>query len=170
VREQREGGSPRTRGPRQDVAFLALAVAVLAIAVALFVGLRSLPRGGAKTAAAAAAAEKQVAAAPEKVTPRASGKRDPFRSAAGGESKPAGPGEAKAQPAPSQGEVRLVGIVRGAREPLAVVRRGDRRYYAKVGERAAGYTVVGIGDNYAVLTRGGEQLRLTLYEESGREE
>ena len=46
---------------RQDVAYLALAIAVLAVSVALFVGIRMLPKGETKPAKGAAVTEPEAA-------------------------------------------------------------------------------------------------------------
>lgn len=153
-------GSEGGRGQRQDVAFLALAVAVLAIAVALFVGVRSLPRT-AESAPPPEVAEEVEPEAPAAPDSEAESTRDPFRSARQREA---------AEAAATRGEpLRLVGIVQGA-EPLAVVRRGERSYYVKVGQRAAGYTVMQIGANHALLARGDDRVRLSLHEETGESE
>jgi hypothetical protein len=58
-----------------------------------------------------------------------------------------------------------VGIVTGANErPTAVIHAGERRYFAQVGDRAAGYTVTGIGTDSAVLERDGDRITLVLRE------
>jgi hypothetical protein len=143
-------------GPRQEVAYLSLAVAVLAIAVALFVGIRSLPRREkpkppAVVAAAAPTARQPAARAP------GSGKRDPFAA------RQAKPGEAGGK-GQSEGPLRLVGVVHG-KQPLAVIRRGERRYYAKLGDSVSGYTLVGIGADQVTLRKGSERLKLPLHGE-----
>jgi hypothetical protein len=141
-------------GQRQDVAFLALAVAVLAIAVALFVGIRALSSRG--TAKPASPPQQLAAQEPAKVQPPGSSKRDPFKGktlldqAAGTKPKP---GE----------QLKLVGIVKGqGQELLAAIRRGNNRYYAKRGDQVGGYVVAEIGDDRVVLTKGEERLALSL--------
>jgi len=142
----------RESGQRQDVAFLALAVAVLAVAVALFVGMRSIPKK--PEPPAPEEAEPAAPAEPvEEPEEKASG-RDPFR-AQGTEGAP--------EPMQPKTALKLVGIVTGAgTEPTAVIHAGKRHYFAKVGGRAAGYTVESIGSNSAVLARDGNRLTLVL--------
>lgn len=139
---------------RQDVSFLALTVAVLAIAVALFVGIRSLPgRRAAKPESetpAQAAVEKPVAAEPP-----GSPEHDPF------ESKPT-PAPVTARPEPGQ-ELKLAGIVQG-KSPLAVIRRGERRYYVRVGSEVSGYRLAEIRSDRVVLTKGAQSVTLRLHE------
>jgi hypothetical protein len=139
-------------GQRQDVAYLSLAVAVLAVAVALFVGIRAFPRKPKQTAptkiAAAPSAAKQL---PSRL--KAAGKRDPFASQAAKEAAAKG-----TSPEP----LKLVGVVRG-KQPLAVIRRGDRRYYAKLGDAVSGYTLVGIGVDQVTLIKGSERVTLPLH-------
>ena len=142
----------KSGGQRQDVAYLSLAVAVLAVAVALFVGIRGLPKKPKATAPT------QVAAAPPaaKRLPspqKAAGKRDPFASQAVKEAAAKG-----TSPEP----LKLVGVVRG-KQPLAVIRRGDRRYYAKLGDAVSGYKLVGIGVDQVTLLKGSERLTLPLH-------
>ena len=144
----------KPRGQRQDVAFLALAVAVLAIAVALFVGVRALP--GLRARRAPAPPPPPVAKpAPLPAQPPGSRSHDPFK----GKPAPVTPGAA-AKPSPEL-ELKLVGIVRG-REPLAVIRRGNRRYYVKRGDQVSGYLLTEIGESRAVLAKGTEQVTLKL--------
>jgi hypothetical protein len=140
---------------RPDVAFLALAVAVLAVAVALFVGLRSLPQRTAGKAPAEPAEE--LASAKPEAEPLKASTRDPFEEAAQG-SQPV-----EAQPGSPEQQLKLVGIVQGD-EPLAVIRRANRHYYANVGDRVRGYTVLGIAEDRAILGKGEERLTLVLYE------
>lgn len=138
------------RGRRQDVAFLTLAVAVLAIAVALFVVMRSIPKR--PPGPPAEEAQEEVAEEPEEPEAAPAGGRDPFRSQAGG---------AAAAPGAPQVELTLVGITREeGREPMATIRRGRRRYYVKVGEKVGGDRVVSIGQSGVVLE--GEAGRITL--------
>jgi hypothetical protein len=51
--------------------------------------------------------------------------------------------------APEQ-ELALAGIVAGRRN-MAVIREGDKRYYASVGDRIGGYRVQAIGEHEVVL-------------------
>jgi len=142
----------KSAGQRQEVTYLALGVAVFAIALALFVGIRSLPRKPKKAgggAATAAAPETRPAPAGAK----AAGQRDPFASQVTKEAE-------AGKPAPEP--FRLVGLVRGKQE-LAVIRRGDRRYYAKLGDAVGSYTLVGIGAKQVTLAKGAERLTLALH-------
>ena len=139
--------------PRQDVAFLALAVAILAIAVALFVGLRSLSGRKQARAPAPPAPPKMAQKLP---TPPPAKRQDPFKA------NPAPPQAAgKTKPPQAAAEFKLVGLMPG-RQPLAVIRRGESRYYAKRGDRVAGYLVGDIGDGSVVLSKNGERVVLRL--------
>ena len=145
----------KSNGYRQDVAFLALAVAVLAVAVALFVGMKSIQRERPKKAEPKSA--KKVESVKKPGSKGASGApRDPFKTQAGGAG---GAGGAVAQ----QREVKLVGIVaEQGDKPVAIIRSGRKRYYAKVGDRAAGYTVMSIGQDSATLVKDGSTVTLVL--------
>jgi len=145
-------------GQRQDVAFLALAVAVLAIAVALFVGLRTL--SGMKAARPASPAPASQAQQRPSPAPRPPGSKDhdPFR----GKPVPAQPDSGQTQAKPAE-QLRLVGVVQGqGRSLLAAIRGGDRRYYAKRGDMVSGYTVADITTKRVVLVKGEERLTLHL--------
>jgi hypothetical protein len=144
----------RGTGQRQEVGFLALAVAVLAIAVALFVGVRALERPR-EQPAAEPTVEEPAAVETVEAGPAGDADRDPFKAQAG---QGAEPGETASE-AP---DLRLVGIVMSGGRPLAVIRRGDRRYYAKVGEKAGPYTVIGVGQDQAILAKGDDTITLTL--------
>ncbi len=144
----------REGGRRQDVAFLTLAVAVLAIAVALFVVMRSIPKQ--QHAPAAEEAQEEPAEKPEEPAeePPSEG-RDPFRTQA------RGAGGVAVVPGAPQAEMKLVGITREeGREAMATLRRGRRHYYVKVGESIGGDRVVSIGEREVVLE--GEAGRVTL--------
>jgi flagellar biosynthesis/type III secretory pathway M-ring protein FliF/YscJ len=146
----------RESGQRQDVAFLALVVAVLAVAVALFVGMKALQRERPKKATPEATKQTEPAK-PRRDTKAAGAARDPFRTQAGGAGVGAGGAGGPAV------EMKLVGIVRKqGDEPTAVIRSGRKRYYAKVGDRAAGYTVVSIAQDQATLAKDGSQVTLVL--------
>jgi hypothetical protein len=153
------------KGQRQDVAFLALAVAVLAIAVALFVGIRSLSNRGAVKPPAAA--PEQVAQKPPVIAPPGSKSHDPFKGKPVLPAKPAVGANAKAKPAE---QIKLVGVIQGQdKELLATIRRGSRRYYAKRGDTIAGYTVSDVETSRVVLTKGTEKLTLSLHHSSDSE-
>jgi type IV secretory pathway VirB10-like protein len=154
----------KSSGQRQDVAFLALAVAILAIAVAIFVGVRAL---SSRKAGKKAAEPQPVAQQPKPEPPKPTGAvgHDPFKEKP---AAPASPPAVQKQPEPEEG-LRLVGIIAG-KEPLAVIRRGDRRYYAKRGDRVAGFAVVEIGSGRAVLVKDSAQLTLLLHEPPGEKE
>ncbi len=144
----------RKTAQRQDMTFLAIVVVVLVVAVALFVGLRSLPKKASEGPDSEAVEEGSGHGWSE--APPAGGRdgRDPFRSPVGG-AGPAGPRAA--------GDLKLVGIVTGAGEKsTAIIHSGKRRYYAQVGDRAAGYTVTSIGTDTATLRRDGDRITLVL--------
>lgn len=144
-------------GQRQDIAFLALAVAVLAVAFALFIGLRSI--GGHKRAEPESEPVEEVEVAePEAAEPATSETgRDPFKTQVGVVRSSTAPGGAP--------DVKLVGIVmEQGDKPIAIIHSGRKRYYASVGDRAAGYTVVSVSEGRAVLERDGGQVTLVLRE------
>jgi hypothetical protein len=144
-------------GQRQDVAFLALVVAVLAVAVALFVGMRAIRRERPKRPAPKPT-ETAQAAGPIVGKP-ASGPRDPFKNQAE-EAK----GAKGAGAAASVGQtLKLVGVVsKQGDQPVAIIRSTKKRYYARVGARVAGYTLTSISANQAVLEKGEQRLVLLL--------
>ncbi len=142
-------------GQRQDIAFLALAVAVLAVAFALFIGLRSI--GGGKRAEPESEPVEEVEVVEPEVEEPATSEtaRDPFRTQFGAVRSSTAPGGAA--------DVKLVGIVmEQGDKPIAIIHSGRKRYYASAGERAAGYTVVSVGENRAVLERDGGRVTLVL--------
>jgi hypothetical protein len=149
----------RGDGQRQDVGFLALAVAVLAVAVALFVGMRMQRQNAEKPKpepVQQAEAPKPVVTVPEKTDST----RDPFKTQAGSASS-----AAQSAPARATAELKLVGIVRESGDsPMAIIRTKTRRYYASVGGRAAGYSVVDIGDEKVTLEKDGNRITLVLRE------
>jgi len=143
-------------GQRQDVAFLALAVAVLAIAVALFFGMKSIGKKPPKAPEPEPVESVEVMEpVVEEPDPGATG-RDPFKTQ---------PGATAASAASGGGAegLKLVGILtEPGRSPMAVIHSGNKRYYARVGEKAAGYAVVDVGDNTVALERDGHQVTLLL--------
>jgi type II secretory pathway component PulC len=146
--------------PRQDVTFLALAVAVLAIAVALFVMMRSMPKRDA--GAPAEETQEEVVEEPEEgpaETPE--GGRDPFRSQGGA----AGPAAAS-QPGE---ELRLGGIVSDKGTATAVIYRGSRRHHVKAGDRVGAYRVLSITQRRVMLAGNGEEITLVYREPEGEE-
>jgi len=147
----------RARGPRQEVAYLALAVAVLAIAVALFAGVRALPRKP-KPAEPTKVAQAPPQRKPVAPQPKPGSTRDPF---AAGAKVAAAQTPATQQKKPEE-QFKLVGLVRG-KEPLAVIRRGERRYYVHVGGSVGGYTLAEIGADRVILTKGDERVALPLH-------
>jgi len=139
-------------GRRHEMTFLAIAVGVLVVAVALLVGLRSFPKRQPRRA------EPQGA----KQVPTARGERRPAEEGRKGRDPFASRHQDKGGGAPKRGgELKLVGIVeKEGRRPMAVIRAGEQRYYASLGERAAGYRVVSVEEDRAVLE--GEGGRITL--------
>jgi len=143
----------RSTGQRQDVAFLALGVSTLAVAVAIMIGVRALSRRPKEQPKPTVGAE-APAPKPPPVPPPATTKRDPFLD----QSKTPQPGGKAAKEQP---EFKLVGIVSG-REPMAVVRRGGRHYYLRVGQTVVGYTLAVIGRDRVTLVKGEERITLEL--------
>jgi len=150
----------KSTGQRQDVAFLGLAVAVLAIAVALFVVMRAIP----KQRPAEPEKEVETSPAPPEPTkpPEPDSSRDPFRSQA----QPGAGAPAPQTPGP-QAQLTLKGITWG-RNPRAVIYRGTRSYHVAEGSRMAGFTVVTIAQDRVVLQ--GDSGALTLLLEPLRED
>ncbi len=142
-------------GQRQDVAYLALVVAILAIAVALFVGIRSLSnRSRAKPTPPA---PKPVVQKPPDLQPPGSSKHDPFKG-----QQLAAPVTPGAKPKPAE-QLKLVGVVQGQGSGLlATIRRGNDRYYVKRGDQVSGYRVAEISVDRVVLTKGDERVVLQL--------
>jgi hypothetical protein len=147
--------------PRQDMAFLALAAAVLAIAVALFVVMRSVSKG--EQEPAPQETQQQVAEKPPELPqPEPTEGRDPFKSEPKGAVAGVGPAEPAAA---AQVDLRFVGFTEGQGQgPMAIIRRGQRRYFVRAGETVRGYTVVSIGQNRVVLTGPGGEAVLLLRE------
>ena len=145
-------------GQRHEVVFLAVAVAVLTIAVAVFVGVRITANKSKPTPKPPV--EQPVATKPEPPAPTPVD-RDPFKS---------GTATDAAAASKSATEMKLVGIVMSGDRPLAVIRRGTKRYYAKLGERAGSYTVAGIGRDRVELVKGEERITLTLHTPEPEEE
>lgn len=142
---------------RQDVAFLALAIAVLAVSVALFVGIRMLPKGEKKPAETTPGEEPAAAQVTDAPAPPEEG-RDPFGSAQQG-------GGASVRPtaASAPQDLKLIGVILG-RQPLAVIKRDSRRYYVRLGDSVRGHRVTAIGEDRVILARGEEQVTLVLRE------
>ncbi|HUU54106.1 MAG TPA: hypothetical protein VMY87_04225 [Armatimonadota bacterium] len=147
----------RSNGQRQDVAFLALAVAVLAVAVALFVGMKAIQRDRPKEPEPEPAEQVETAEPVVEEPAKGESGRDPFKAQGGSAKGPGAVGQSH--------EMKLVGIVmeRGDK-PMAIIHSGSKRYYARLGERAAGYTVVSIGEDRATLDKDGDRLTLVLRE------
>ena len=153
--------------PRQDMVFLALAAAVLAIAVALFVVMRSVSKGEQEPAAPETQQE-VVQKPPEPPKPEPTEEsRDPFKT----QPKGAVAGGATPAPAPEpQVDLRFVGFTEGQGQgPIATLRRGERRYFVRPGETVRGYTVVSVGQNRVVLTSPGGDAVLLLREPAEEE-
>jgi hypothetical protein len=144
----------RSEGQRQDVAFLALAVAVMAIALALFVGMKSVQKRQPEEPAAEPAVE-VAAAEPVVEEPQETDGRDPFKVQGGAAGSPAGGATVASH------SLKLVGIImeQGDR-PMAIIRSASGRHYARVGARVGAYTVASIGPNEVVLE--GESDRISL--------
>ena len=143
----------KSTGQRQDVAFLALAVSTLAIAVAIMIGVRALSQKPEQKPEPTATTEAPPPQPPP-VPPPADTTRDPFLD----QTKPPQPAAKAAKEAP---KFQLVGIV-SAQHPMAVIRRGSRHYYARVGDTVAGYTLAVIGRDRVTLVKGEERITLEL--------
>lgn len=170
-------------GQKQEVRYLAMAIGALVVAVALFVGVRSLSNKPA-TASSNSSAKKEVAKDPEKQAAKkekeesvATTKRDPFAAVGAAEVQPVAPRNtgASARPTPrtvstgggqdlSGANLRLSGILRGS-SATAVIHIDDARYYANLGEQVGGFTLVKIGTNSVVLSQGGQYYTLTIQPE-----
>lgn len=146
---------------RQDLVFLALAAAVLAVAVALFVVMRSVSKDG-KEPAAPETQQEVAETPPEPPKPEPVEDRDPFTSQPKGSVASGGP----AGPAPGpQVDLKFVGFTEGQGQgAIATIRRGERRYFVRVGQTVRGYTVTSIGQNRVVLTSAGGEAILLLRE------
>lgn len=156
-----------TTGQKQDVAFLAVVVAVLAVAVALFVGMKSIQRQ--RPEKPVAKGGKQVQAAGPAVPKPRGGPRDPFRE--GGATGKAGAGAKPGAEASAAQTLRLVGIVsKQGDRPVAIIHSARKRYYARVGDRVAGYTLMKIGADQVVLDKAGQGLTLPLREPEPEDE
>ena len=151
------GGSKQ----RQDMVFLALAAAVRAVAVALFVVMRSVSKDG-KEPAAPEAAPQVAATPPEAPKPEPTENRDPFKAQPKGAVAAGGP----VAPAPGpEVDLKFVGFTAGQGQgPIATIRRGERRYFVRTGETVRGYTVTSIEENRVVLTGVGGEAVLLLRE------
>lgn len=144
----------RSGGQRQDVAFLALAVAVLTIAVALFVVMKSIPRERADEPQTEEPQQEVVEEPKEEPAPEKATQRDPFRS------QQQGRGGVMAKP---EAALKLVGITlseTGA--STAVVYRGKQRYHLKLGQQVEGYRLVRVTQNGATLEGPGGRVTLVL--------
>ncbi len=133
---------------RQDITFLALAVAVLTIAIALFIIVRLLP-DKAETPSPPEPVAEAAPQAPE-LPPNDDIDRDPFHADVG-----------QASAADGSGELRLIGLMPGP-PPLVIIIRGEHRSYVRIGGSVGGYTVVSIGPDRAVLARGDDRVTLLL--------
>ncbi len=143
---------------RQDMVFLALAAAVLAVAVALFVVKRSLS----KEPAAPEPPQQVAETPPEPPKPEPTENRDPFKSQPKGAVAAGGPTEPVPGP---QVDLRFVGFTEGQGQgAIATIRRGERRYFVRTGETIRGYTVTSIDQNRVVLTGVGGEAVLLLRE------
>jgi len=150
-------------GQRQDIAFLALAVAVLAIAVALFFGMKNIGKEPPKAPEPEPVEQVEVTEPIiEEPDPGVNG-RDPFKTQPGATASSAASGG-------SNEGLKLVGILMEQGSfPMAVIHSAKKRYYARVGEKAAGYEVISVGDNTAVLQKDGHQITLVLREPESEE-
>ena len=144
----------RGASQRQELTFLAIAVGVLVIVVGLFLSLRSLSRKQTMPAGTEQP-EQELQAAPEQQgREKPKSERDPFarrhQQVEQGGTKP-------------EVALKLVGIVdREGGGAIAVIRSGERRFYARPGERVAGYRVVTVERDRVVLQGQGGEITLLL--------
>jgi len=163
----------RGKGQRHELIVLLVAVGVLVVAVGLF-ALRSRPKAEPppKPAPPAQTTSAQQTGEPEPGAVKPSSPdRDPF-------STEPTPTRAAARPAPAPGpgpapppggpppappvQMTLVGVTTG-HTPVAVIHKGTRKYYVKVGEKVSGYTVVRITTDRVTLKKGAASLVLPLH-------
>jgi hypothetical protein len=151
---------------RQDMVFLALAAAVLAIAVALFVVMRSVSKDG-KEPVAPEPPPQVAETPPEPPKPEPTENRDPFKTQPKGSVAADGPVEPVPGP---QVDLRFVGFTEGQGQgAIATIRRGERRYFVRTGDTVRGYTVTSVEQNRVVLTGAGGEAVLLLREPAEEE-
>ncbi len=147
-----------------------MAMGTLAAAIAIMIGVRALSNRPAKHPPKKAKTEEKAKPKPkEEPAPEvAPTTRDPFR---GQEQAVTTKGKSsrRGRRGRQSDELRLVGIMSGT-PPLAELRKGDRRYFVRAGETAAGYTVAAIGRDQVTLVKGEERLVLPLHPPSPDEE
>jgi len=183
-------------GQKQEVRFLAMAIGVLVVGVALFVGIRSLSQKPSPVEASEKQTTKQTA---DRAAAKKTGKakdtsaalvpssRDPFASVAAGEvpvtsrrvsSNPRAELREARGARPDSGrsyspsdpdedlDMRLAGIMRGS-GVMALIHVGDQRYYAQLGDVVGGFKLVQIGRNSVILSNGSRSVTLTIQPEPG---
>ncbi len=172
---------------RQDVRYLAMTIGALVVALALFVGVRSLspkPTAASTKKKATAKDASTPAKKTAQVKPLPASDRDPFAAAGAREvsatdwsparrDSPRVPSDFRGRPVGNAegaeldtSGFRLAGIMRGA-SAMALIHVGDQRYYAQLGDQVGGFRLVRIGANSVVLAQGGRQYTLTIQPEPG---
>ena len=165
--------------PRQktEAVLFAFAVLVLLLAATIYIVSHKGPPpvGTAKPPASAKQPKAQTASPPPPGKPLPRSGRDPFGSPfagsrptpSSGSLPPPGPRPPSLPPpagAPQLQEFVLAGVLTGP-SPLAMVRRGEKRYLVRVGQALeGGYSVRAIEEDRVVLSKGGERLVLRLGE------
>ncbi len=145
----------RTRR-RRELVFLGLTGVMLAAAVGLFLCL-SRPARRPRQAETKPADQHPPAQADAGQARRPRRGRDPF-AARRQDNQSAAANLERAQ-------MKLVGIVkRQGSGRIAVIRVGQARYYVAAGQQAAGYRVLSIGEDRAVLEGGQGEITLLLHE------
>ena len=182
-------------GQRQEVRILAMAIGALVIAVALFVGVRSLSSKPApaaekgKTDKKTKEAKDKQPAKKAKPAPLPPSNRDPFVSVGAGEVSRAGRsgnGRASADPRrdprggrldPRRGADQGNGVdaelelemrlagIMRGNSAMALIHVGNQRYYAQLGDVVAGFKLVKIGRNNVVLAKEGRLVTLSIQPE-----
>jgi Tfp pilus assembly protein PilP len=174
-------------GQRQEVRFLAMTIGALVVALALFVGVRSLspkPTSASTKRKPRTKDTKPPTKKTEQAKPLPSSNRDPFaaagakdvsvtdwnvarrdprRAAVDSRRRPVGNADGSEL---DVSDIRLAGIMRGA-GAMALIHVGDQRYYAQLGDQVGGFTLVRIGTNSVVLAEGARKMTLTIQPEPG---
>jgi len=146
-----------------------LAMGTLAVAIAIMIGVKALSSRPAKRPAKKPATEEKAKPEPEPEPEAVPITRDPFRGETQSNTTSKARAKGKGRRGTRSDELRLVGIMSG-NPPLAVLRKGDRRYYVRAGETAAGYTVSSVGRQSVTLVKGEERLVLQLRPPSPEDE
>lgn len=155
------------KGQRHEMTVLVVAVGVLVVAVGLFF-LHSRPAAPPPPSAPVGVQE-EPPAVPVPDGEKSPVGRDPFAAKPATTQPPVvapppgpRPGQKPgARQEPATAAMTLVGVMSGT-SPVAVIHKGKRRYYVKVGQTVSGYTVARVSTDRVVLSKGTEQVTLLL--------